>query len=213
VAAYWGALLGLYCGATVAELAQLTVADVKDEGPDGLWLSITDTGDGQRVKNEHRRRDVPVHSELMRLGFGEFVQAVRDSGAVSLWPNMTIHPDRPSVYFSNWWGDFRRARIDGSKVELFPDFHSMRHTARSAMANAGHAESLQDTITGHAKKGGEGVRRYTHYDREPKRRAVESIRYDVLAALPKVYPGGLVKLPAPRSNGRATKALAPLSQR
>lgn len=199
-AAYWIPLLGLYCGATVSELAQLTVADVRDEGTDGLWLRITDEGEGQGTKTDQRRRLIPVHSELMRLGFGEYVQAVQAARSTSLWPNLTVHPRKPGNHFSGWWGEFRKVKAeDGSVTELFPDFHSMRHTARSAMADAGYDAALLDAITGHAKRGSEGVRTYTHFGLEMKRKAVESIRYEALTKLSKVYPGGVITLPRARA--------------
>lgn len=195
-AAYWLPLLGLYYGATVSELAQLKVADVQDEGVEGLLLRITDEGAGQGLKTEQRRRVVPVHSELIRLGFGEYVEAVKKHGSESLWPNLLVHAKKPGTYFSGWWGEFRkRTGPDGEVVELLPDFHSMRHTARSTMADAEHDAALLDVITGHGKRGSEGVRTYTHFSPAAKRKAVESIRYEALAALPKVYSGGLLVLP------------------
>ena len=49
-AAYWIPLLGLYTGARIGELAQLRLSDVESDGPIAQ-LSITDEGEGQKVKS------------------------------------------------------------------------------------------------------------------------------------------------------------------
>ena len=185
LAAYWMPLVGLYSGATVSELAQIKLADVMDEG-DGLWLRITDSGEGQGLKTPQRRRMIPIHSELIRLGFGAYIEALRKAGADSIWPQLRLHPTKSGTYFSSWWGIFRR-REDGT--ELLPDFHSMRHTARSTMADSGLDAAVMDVITGHGKKGSEGVRTYTHFSPATLRAAIESIRYPALTALQRTYSG------------------------
>ena len=184
LAAYWMPLMSLYSGATVSELAQIKLADVVDERGDGLWLRITDTGEGQGLNPTQRRRTIPVHSELIRLGLGSYIEDLRKSGADSLWPKLRLHPTKPGIHFSNWWGRFRRAE-DGT--EILPDFHSMRHTAQSTMADSGFDAAVLDVITGHGKKGSEGVRTYTHFSRATLRAVVEAIRYPALAALQRIY--------------------------
>lgn len=184
LAAYWMPLMSLYSGATVSELAQIKLADVVDERGDGLWLRITDTGEGQGLKTTQRRRTIPVHSELIRLGLGSYIEDLRKSGADSLWPKLRLHPTKPGIHFSNWWGRFRRAE---DSTEILPDFHSMRHTARSTMADSGLDAAVLDVITGHGKKGSEGVRTYTHFSRATLRAVVEAIRYPALAALQRIY--------------------------
>ncbi len=67
----WGTLLGLFTGARLNEVCQLEVADIKRDG-DIWFLNITDEGDtNKRVKAKASRRKVPLHSELIRLGFLE----------------------------------------------------------------------------------------------------------------------------------------------
>jgi integrase len=82
-AAYWLPLLALFTGARLEELGQLAPEDVREEAyedVDGekvsVWvISITDEGEGQGLKNEGSRRRIPVHSELIRLGFIEFAHS------------------------------------------------------------------------------------------------------------------------------------------
>lgn len=179
-AAYWIPLLGLYTGASVSELAQLQPVDVVDR--DGIvCISVNDDAEGKRLKAPQRRREVPLHSELLRLGFLEYVKEVRKAGAEWLWPALSFRADKPGGYFSGWFGRFRK-----TAPQKVPDFHSLRHTVRSKLAEKHFSIDLQDRITGHAIKGSAGVRVYTHYTLAVLLEAVEKIEYPGLV-LSKVY--------------------------
>lgn len=178
-AAYWIPLLGLYTGARVGELCQLRVIDIERESG-GAFIKISEEAEGATVKTEAGLRSVPVHSELIRLGFLDYVDAMRQAKAASLWPDMKFREGKPGAYFSAWFGDFRK-----TCPVAVPDFHSLRHTVRTAMTEAGISEAVQDRITGHEVKGSTGTRVYAH----PKailRQAIEALRYPEFA-LPRVF--------------------------
>ena len=63
----------LYSGTRPAEIAQLAVADVREQH--GKWIMhVTEEGDGDKsVKTAGSMRVVPVHSELIKLGFIDYV--------------------------------------------------------------------------------------------------------------------------------------------
>jgi integrase len=65
---YWLPILGYYTGARLNELCQLHCCDVQAGGV----ISFNDDTPDKRLKNEPSRRLVPIHSELIRLGFLEF---------------------------------------------------------------------------------------------------------------------------------------------
>jgi integrase len=176
IAAYWIPLLGLYTGARVGELAQLRVCDVDTSG-DCPVLSITDEGEGQSVKSEAGIRKVPIHSELIRLGFLDYVDAMRAVKEDRLWPAITTREGKPGGYFSHWFGIYRRSLGFG----LYPDFHCLRHTVRSQMAEAEVSEAVMDALVGHEAKGSTGAKVYTHRTLRPLQRAVESLAYPSLS--------------------------------
>ncbi|MGJ8589154.1 MAG: hypothetical protein ACSHXW_13445 [Yoonia sp.] len=71
---------GMFTGARLNEICQLNLVDVQQDG-DTWLLDITDEGDdNKRVKSKAGRRKVPLHSDLIRLGFLNFVES-RKSGA------------------------------------------------------------------------------------------------------------------------------------
>lgn len=178
-AAYWLPLLGLFTGARGGELCQLRVVDIQSTEA-GPFMSISEDAEGASVKTAASIRQVPIHSELVRLGFLEYVADMERAGADSLWPVLRFRKDKPGGYFSDWFGTFRR----GFTTEL-PDFHSFRHTVRTAMTEAGISEAVQDRITGHEVKGSTGTRVYSH-PTAMLRQAVEAIRYPALH-LPRAY--------------------------
>ncbi|KJK23290.1 hypothetical protein UB46_16460 [Burkholderiaceae bacterium 16] len=178
-AAYWIPLLGLFTGARIGELCQLRVADVVTRD-DQAFISINDDGEGSTVKTAAGIRDIPVHSELVRLGFLEYVEATRQARHERLWPDLTLRKDKPGGNFSNWFGEARKLLA----VDV-PDFHSLRHTVRTKMTEAGIAEAVQDRITGHEVKGSVGSKVYSH-PVAILRTAVEAITYPGLV-LNKVY--------------------------
>ncbi|MDB5859140.1 MAG: hypothetical protein JWQ76_2829, partial [Ramlibacter sp.] len=75
-AAYWVPLLGLYSGARISELIQLRRCDIELIG-DIYVMSVTDEGADQKVKTTASVRKVPLHSEVVRLGFVEYGAAHR----------------------------------------------------------------------------------------------------------------------------------------
>ncbi|MBV5347924.1 site-specific integrase [bacterium] len=181
-AAYWIPLLGLYTGARVGELAQLRVCDVNAVGECAV-MSITDEGEGQSVKSQAAVRKVPIHSELLRLGFIDYVDTLRSHNVALLWPAMTTREGKPGGYFSHWFGIYRRSLGFGQ----YPDFHCLRHTVRSQMAEAEVSEAVMDALVGHEVKGSTGAKVYTHRTLKPLQKAIESIQYPVLS-LARVQP-------------------------
>ncbi len=184
-AAYWIPLLGLYTGARLGELAQLRVIDVHIDTAVSM-LAITNEGDGQHVKTKAGLRDVPIHSELIRLGFLDYVAKVKQSSQVDLWPDLPTRAGKPGGYFSDWFGSYRRSL----GFDKTPDFHCFRHTVRTQMAEAGIPEAVIDTLVGHEISGSVGAKVYTHRTPRTLSEAIEVLRHPALAqALPKVYGG------------------------
>lgn len=180
-AAYWVPLLGLFTGARLGELCQLRTVDIQElEGIPVLVL--TDEGEGQSIKSEAGHRSVPIHSELIRLGFLDYVETVRASGSDSLWPAMRIREGKPSDFFGRW---FKAHRHSLGLTESRPDFHCFRHTVRPLMRQAGFSEETQDKVTGHKARGSVGTVVYGHWTLKEIQAAVEAIQYPVLR-LPKL---------------------------
>lgn len=73
---YWGALLAMYTGARLNEVASLTCDDVKCE--EGTWyFDINDEEETKSLKTEAAKRKVPVHPDLIEYGFLIFLDEAK----------------------------------------------------------------------------------------------------------------------------------------
>jgi integrase len=156
-AMFWLPLLGLFHGNRLEEFAQLRRGDVAQV--DGVWsLSITDA-DGRQLKNEQSRRVVPLHPELIRIGFLDYVSAVTTRPQDQVFPELLPGgKDRKlGYYFSKKFSAYRAA-IGVRRRGL--DYHSFRHSVTTKLYEANVSEAWVDILTGHDEEGGESRRRY-----------------------------------------------------
>ena len=132
---FWIPLLGLFHGLRLNEACQLLTADVQErEGIHILSITSSDDGDEEtqkRLKNRQSRREVPLHPQLKRLGFLDFVKQRRtDATSQRLFPELPKGPKGGfSESFSKWFGRFVMKTL-GPECEA--TFHSFRHMFRDA---------------------------------------------------------------------------------
>ena len=144
-AALWIPLLALFTGARRGELAGLMLDEVgQDEN--GIWYLHFRPNALRKLKTGVSERFVPLHKELVALGFPDYVKAAKAAGVSQLFPGIA-NPD--SV--GEWFSDFVRSRI--GPTEVMQDLHSFRHTFKTATRNASLVQEIHDAITGHATPG------------------------------------------------------------
>jgi site-specific recombinase XerD len=143
---YWLPLLGLYHGNRLEEFAQLHRADVQQE--EGIWfLDINDEGNKQ-VKNEQSKRRVPLHPELHRLGFLDYVERTAPNSTNRVFPLLQPggHDQKLGYFFTKWWSKYRR---DIGVYEKGLDYHSFRASVATKLATAGVSLEFRNELLGH----------------------------------------------------------------
>lgn len=144
----WASLLGLFTGARLNEICQLDIADVQQEG-DIWFLNITDEGnDKKRLKARASKRKMPLHSELIRLGFLDFVETRKDNER--LFPDFSY--TAAGGYGRNlgrWSNETFLPKLGIKEPSLV--FHSLRHTVVNRLAQADVPEPLYQDIVGHER--------------------------------------------------------------
>ena len=147
---YWLPLLGLYHGNRLEEFAQLRREDVKCAA--GVWYLHIHGAGGRQIKNDQSARRVPLHPELERLGFLQYVRDTAPKSGDMVFP--LLKPGGPDkkvgYYFTKWWTNYRKA------IGLYEpglDYHSFRHGVTTKLYAAGVARDVLDELTGHEGEG------------------------------------------------------------
>ncbi|UVF19999.1 site-specific integrase [Microvirga terrae] len=140
---FWVPLISLYSGMRLNEVCQLSEDDIIVEDGTDIILIRSDEDGIKRVKTEAGHRFVPIHPELKRLGFMDYVAAVRGEHQpkARLFPELTVaSTGYISDNFSKWFANFLdKVGIRDSRK----NFHSFRHTFRDALREA---EIPQDRV-------------------------------------------------------------------
>ena len=85
---FWMPRLALYTGARANELCGLLVRDAKTI--DGVPCVVVEDSEVRTLKTASSTRRIPVHPELIRLGFLDFVERQRGAGQARLFPELTV---------------------------------------------------------------------------------------------------------------------------
>lgn len=147
---FWVPLIGLYSGMRLEEICQLRTDDLRSQD-DVYFFDVNDNASRQ-VKNSNAVRRVPIHPELIKLGFLEYVASFGTKGSRSIFP--ALKPggaDKKLGHaFTKW---FTRYRRDIGVYRPKVDFHSLRHTATTFMHQANVPTMVIDHLTGHSSQG------------------------------------------------------------
>jgi integrase len=151
-AAFWLPLLALLTGARQGELAGLTAADVQlDTETSTPLLFITEKlSRGRTLKTKTSQRVIPIHAELVRLGFLRYVEEVRSRDGADAWLFPLVAPVKGkarSSTWSKWFGRYLRAQgvTDTNKV-----FHSLRHRFKDEARAGGVEVEVHNALMGQA---------------------------------------------------------------
>jgi integrase len=171
---FWTPLLAIYAGVRITEGIQLRPQDISDDF--GVWHIIIQPGRGQVVKGD-KARVVPIHKELVRLGFLELhEQAVRENrewlftdvplvekpGPEYNAPAMKTIMVPSQNAATQWFGRYSDAC---GVTDLNLDFHALRGTFITYGNQQGKDLSLRMELAGHSK--GSGVHQMYIYDGAP----------------------------------------------
>lgn len=149
---FWIPLIALYSGARQTEIAQLQVRDIVEE--DGVWFfTITDSGEGQKVKTSAGVRKVPISSKLKAMGLLDYVAHLRQRNEIRLFPDLKKGPDGWGHKVSRWFGDVYRPScgIEPDPTGKRKVFHSFRHTAITKALSKAVSLPHAQQVFGHEK--------------------------------------------------------------
>lgn len=148
---WWGVIIAAHHGMRREEIFQLRVRHVVRDEETGIWYFDLKTDKTLKLKGDKRRdkpsrRFVPLHDNLLRLGFLAARVEGRD-GAERLFPEITAANQQ------NSWGAAPGRRFSDFKIAAgFPlelDFHAFRHSVCTLLHRAKVPQEHAEEIVGH----------------------------------------------------------------
>lgn len=141
---FWLPLLALYTGGRIEELCQLAITDILEI--DNLWAISINDEEYKSLKSSAARRNVPIHPQLIKLGFLDYVEDAKPHGTM-LFPYLIADMfgkfgGTPSERFGNYLDTLKI--IDERKV-----FHSFRSTSNNTLKQKNVSEEIRCQYIGH----------------------------------------------------------------
>lgn len=132
----WGTLIAMYTGARLNEVASLTCSDLRWE--EGIWyFDINDEEETKSLKTKAAKRKVPVHSDLLKLGFKGFYEDALQNrqGEQRLLDELTFSPrTKWGRNLGRWFNEKFLVELNIKSKEKV--FHSLRHTVITKLDHA-----------------------------------------------------------------------------
>ena len=101
---------------------------------------------GHSLKNKSSKRVIPVHPELIRIGFVEYADSLRKTKNPLLFPGLAPVGAKHSHYPSIWFGKLKRELGMPSRTKVF---HSFRHVMADKMRKVRAEDYLLKRMLGH----------------------------------------------------------------
>jgi integrase len=148
----WGTLISMFSGMRVNEVAQLDIADIKQDGE--VWyFDITKVGDERKsLKNQASERRLPMHKRLIESGLLEYIAAQRNAGHKRLFHELSYSEMNHYGRNLGRWVNESFLPALGIKSSLLT-CHSFRHTIATRLAQADAPERHVPAIMGHRQAG------------------------------------------------------------
>lgn len=156
-AAYWIPLLMLFTGARREEICQLTGERVK-ETENIPYLLIDPLDDKGKLKTDESKRAIPIHNQLVKMGFLDFVKKQMKVGGGHLFPLLKSNKrGQYGAKWGDWWGRYIRQTVGITDQRISPA-HSFRHLFITECRRLCFREDYERALVGHAG----GSRRDAH---------------------------------------------------
>jgi integrase len=178
---YFVLLIVWYTGMRREEVCKLLVTDVQCDA--GFWYINIRNSDAGRVKNANSVRLIALAEDLIRLGFVQYVEAIRAAGHDAVFPELVAERDgtkKGDVFYRVWW-IYIAPLLTGLKRGQA--LHAARHSFDTELKELEVFPEHREDALGHAGNHGEG-RRYSKAARLKKLKKLVDQVPSVTAHLP-----------------------------
>ena len=107
----------------------------------------------RKIKNDQSDRILPIHGEILRLGFADYVRAIRALGYELLFPDL-YSPTTSSPLGDRFYDEIASALAtavpeEGPRQKVL---HSLRHTVGATLKGDGFVSEVRADLLGHKGK-------------------------------------------------------------
>ena len=145
---YWIFLLGIFSGMRTNEMCQLRLIDIKKVS--NIWFMFVEDSDETKVKTESAVRKVPVHPQLIQLGFVDYVSKLKRSKKERLFWELKEERDGYASKVSRHFNE-RFLPAVGVWEKYTKVLYCTRHTFINKLYSEKVDENVIRSLIGHEK--------------------------------------------------------------
>jgi len=146
---YWIFLLGIFSGMRTNEMCQLRLIDIKKQN--NIWFIFIEDSEETKVKTENAIRKVPLHPQLIDLGFVDYVTTQKKSKRGRLFWELTEDRDGFASHVSRHYNQ-RFLPAVGVWKKYTKVLYCTRHTFINKLYSEKVDENVIKTLVGHEKE-------------------------------------------------------------
>jgi integrase len=149
----WIVRIAAFSGLRIEEISQLTTTDIETRGTNGgtqIVFNVHNGDSDHHLKTDSAARVVPVHSELVRMGFLDYVAKLPIG---PLFPGLSRRKSKGNKIGARAGELFRKLLIKLGIKRQGKVFHSWRHNVSESLERAGISETDVARILGHSIPG------------------------------------------------------------
>ncbi|MEX5576695.1 tyrosine-type recombinase/integrase [Pseudophaeobacter sp. A-200-2] len=154
---YWVPLISRLHGLRSEEALQLGPKNVRSE--DGIHYFDILKGTGTSLKSNNARRLIPIHSQLIELGFLELVAHQRKLGRSRLFDQVSRSKTKKANFTANFTKNFTYYRKSRGIYCERMDLHALRTSCNTKMVENALPDTARRYLIGH-KNGDVGIINY-----------------------------------------------------
>ncbi|MCC3861493.1 site-specific integrase [Pseudemcibacter aquimaris] len=179
---FWAPVITIYSGMRPAELFQMEICDVKQES--GIWyFDVNDTSNNDIVKSLKSKaaaRRIPIHKELIRLGYLDFLNSRKEDGNVRIFDEIkrSKKGKMETGTYSDLYGrkfteDLKRLNLKRKGLVNY----SLRHNFINALHKGGGNSEDRKFLSGHAQADQDDT--YLKDDLKLLKKCIDLAEYDL----------------------------------
>ena len=146
---YWVFLLGIFSGMRTNEMCQLRLSDLKKV--DKIWFMFVEDSENTKVKTESSIRKIPLHPQLIELGFIDYVGNLRKKKKTRVFWELREDRDGFASKVSRHYNEKFLPAIGVWKKHT-KVLYCTRHTFINKLYSARVDENVIKNLVGHEKE-------------------------------------------------------------